>query len=76
MTPNQTSKDESYWQKRCEAAETLLKKHYKNIPDSAEYMNWQSTIEPPPTPIKESIEGTSRTQPLGDNTVTNWNDVE
>lgn len=48
-TPLQEGR-ELYWQKRCEAAELLLNKHCKEIPDSPEYMNWQSAIEPAATP--------------------------
>ena len=40
------SVEDSYWQRRCEAAELLLKKYYKNIPDCPEYQAWQNTIEP------------------------------
>jgi hypothetical protein len=32
---------DSYWEKRCLAAEKLLEKNYKNIPDSPLYMEWQ-----------------------------------
>lgn len=33
-----------YWKKRCEAAEAVLHKHYKEISDSPTYMEWQQTI--------------------------------
>lgn len=45
--------EQPYWKRRCEAAELILKKYYKNIPDCPEYMDWQSIVggsQPLPPP--------------------------
>lgn len=43
-----------YWQKRCEAAEALIHRYASLIPDSPEYMNWQTAIGATPPADKVS----------------------